>query len=69
MDVSPLQPSRLIGPAHLAKIKTHLANVQDALHESVLAQRAGVGDADMHKNLEDMRDRLIKIKSVYFPGQ
>lgn len=68
MAGSAVGPSNIIKHDHLEKVKSHMLKVNEALRESELANRAGIGNPDNHAKLEEVRDKLLKFKQVYFPG-
>jgi len=60
--------STILGPEHLAQIDEALAGLKQAKKELQLAKQAGLPVEDMETELNDTENRLLKIKSVYFPN-
>lgn len=62
-------PSKIIGEQHLNDLNNHLVKVQEARHEIGLLHQAVGGQEDKVKELADLEAKILKFKSVYFPGR
>ena len=67
--------STIITPEHLKQVNDALAKVAVAERELEMAKRAGFTTGangqkltDLETQLTDLKDRLLKVKNVYFPG-
>jgi hypothetical protein len=64
-----IYPSNVITHEHLHKINDAVKKVNDAMNEAKLAIDAGITNPAKLAELQAMKDRLLKVKTVYFPGQ
>ncbi len=63
-----LAPSNIVTMDKLPEIQQHLVKLKEAINEHKLAHEAGIGNPAQLKQLQDMHDKMLAIKRVYFPG-
>lgn len=54
---------------HYPVIQQGIDDAEEALGHIELAKQAGLDVSNLEKGAKETRDRLLKIKSVYFPGR
>ncbi len=54
---------------HLRRINKSLADLDDAQIQVELAKRAQIDVADQEKQIREAREKLLRIRQVYFPNQ
>lgn len=66
----PIDPSvpSLMGDNELQQIKTQLTNLDHAQRHIDQAVRGGINMDHEQKQLNESRDKLMKLKQSYFPG-
>lgn len=64
----PIFPSRIVGHDHLVKVNDAITKIDEALHEAKLLDQAGLGGIEHIEKLKVMKDKMLRLKSVYFPG-
>lgn len=62
-------PESPFTPQDLTNLNGHLAAIETGFKHLNLARQAGFDVTEHHKALTENRDKLLKIKNVYFPGQ
>lgn len=55
-------------PEDKANLEGHLKNLETARGHINMARNAGFDVTDLQKQHDDARERLLRIKNVYFPG-
>lgn len=53
----------------IQQIRDQLSKLDDADVQIARAERAGIDMSERKKQAQDARQRLLKIKQAYFPGQ
>ncbi len=63
----PLIPN--MGPEQLSEINRALDMIVEGKRQAELAIRAGIDVDESVKKMTETEDKLLRIKSVYFPGE
>lgn len=58
-----------LGDAELKRIKDSIGQLDEAQVQADLATRAGIDVSDQKKTITDTRQKLMRIKQVYFPNE
>jgi hypothetical protein len=61
-------PNSPLTKAHLEEIQRGLNVIKNAEYQITLAKQAGIDVSDKEAQLADAKDKLQRLKSVYFPG-
>jgi len=54
---------------HLTRINEGIEKADSALRQVTLAKMAGIEMGAIEQEAKDARDKLLRIKQVYFPGR
>lgn len=62
-------PSNPLNETHLRKLNSGLAKLDDAERSIERAIRAGIDVGDQRQQTRDAREKILRIKQEYFPGE
>lgn len=62
-------PTSPLGDAELKRIKESIGQLDEAQIQADLATRAGIDVAEQKKTIADTKQKLMRIRQVYFPNE
>jgi hypothetical protein len=62
-------PNSPLTADHLEQINNALSVIAVAENQVAMAKRAGINVDAQEAQLSDSKDKLLRVKNVYFPGQ